>query len=67
MKTYVVSGIGVVINTTEESCRSILADHLRDQVATTRVLVHEVRNIVNETGNDNKRTLGGLLLDYREC
>ena len=43
----------MVIDTSEERSSRILANHLRGEVATTRVLVHERRNIVDETSNDD--------------
>ncbi len=55
--------IRVIVDTTEERSRRILADHLRDEVTATRVLIHERRDIVNETSNDHQGALGGLLLD----
>ena len=55
--------IRMIVNTAEERSRRILANHLRDEVTTTRVLIHERRNIVNETSDDDQRALGSLLLD----
>lgn len=54
----------MIVDTTEERSRRILANHLRNEVATTRVLVHERRDIVDETSDDDQRALRGLLLDY---
>ena len=52
----------MVVNTAEERSRRILANHLRDEMATTRVLVHERSDVVDEAGNDHKRALHRLLL-----
>ena len=58
------SGVGMIINTTEEcSCR-ITTNVLDKEMTATRMLIEEVRNIVNEAGNHNKRAFDGLLLDY---
>jgi hypothetical protein len=48
----------VVVHTTEEGCRRILSDHLSNEVPAPWVLVHELRNIVNETGDQNKGPFG---------
>ena len=53
----------MVVDTAEERSRRILANHLRDEMTTTRVLVHERRNIVDEASNDDQRALSSLLLD----
>lgn len=64
-RTYVVSGIRVIVNTTEESSRSVPAEVLLDQVTATRVLLHEGRDVVDEAGDEDQRTSLGLLLDYK--
>ena len=46
----------MIIDTTEEGCRRILANHLDDQVGTTRVLINKTGNIMNKTRNDDQRT-----------
>lgn len=46
----------MIIDTTEESCRRILANHLDDQVGTTRMLIDKTGNIVDKTRNDDQRT-----------
>jgi len=58
----VVSSIGMIINTTEKCCGCILADHLGNKVSASRMLIHEVGNIVNEPSNQNERSFGRLLL-----
>lgn len=45
----------MIINTTEECSRCILANILDQKMTTTRVLIEEVRDIVDETGDDNQR------------
>ena len=60
---YVVSSVRVVVDTTEERCGRILANHLGDEVTTTGMLVHERADVVNETGDNNQRALHRLLLD----
>ena len=62
--TYVVSCVRVVIDTAEECRRRVLANVLGEQVTATRVLVHEVRDVVDEARNDDQRPLLGLLEDY---
>ena len=62
-KTYVVCRIRMIVDPAEERRRRILADHLRNEVTPARVLVHERRNIVDETSDDDQRALRGLLLD----
>ena len=54
----------MVINTTEECGRSVLADHLDEEMRTSRVLIDKVRHIVDKAGDEDERTLLGLLLDY---
>lgn len=62
-ETYVVSSIRVVVDTTEERGRGVLADELDQKMATTGVLVHEVGHVVDESSEDDNGTLGSLLLD----
>lgn len=50
----VVGGVGVVINTAIEDGGGILANGRRDQRLATRMVLDEVGNIVNDTGNGNK-------------
>jgi hypothetical protein len=45
----VVGGVGVVVDTTEERSRGVLADVLDDQVRSTRVFVYEGGYVVDET------------------
>jgi hypothetical protein len=59
-----VCSIRVVVNAAEECGGRVSADMPNEQVATTGVLVEEIGNVMDETGNNNKRTLNGLLLDY---
>ena len=58
--------IGVVVYTTEERRRSILADHAGDVITAAGMLVHERPDIVDEASNDDQRTLLSLLLDWRD-
>ena len=62
-QTYIVSGIGVIVDTAEESSRRIPSDILREQMTATRVLIHERRNVMNKASNDNQRPLLRLLQD----
>jgi len=54
----------MVINTTKERGRSVLADHLDEEMRTSRVLINKVRHVVDKAGDEDERTLLGLLLDY---
>ena len=63
-KTYVVRSVRMIVDTTEEGGRRILADVLHDQVATARVVVNQSRHIVNEASDDDQRPLQRLLPDY---
>ena len=56
--------IRVVINTTEESRGSVLADVLGEEMAASGVLVQEGRDIVDEAGYKDEWALSRLLLDY---
>jgi hypothetical protein len=62
-REQVMCGVRMVINTTEESGRSILADVLRQEMPATRVLLHKRTDVVNETGDQDQRALGSLLLE----
>ena len=61
--TYVVRGIRVVVHATEERCRRIASDVLDKQMTATGMFFQEVRDVMDEAGDDDKRTLGTLLLD----
>jgi len=54
----------VVINTTEECRRSVLADHLDEEMRTSRVLIDKVRHVVDKAGDEDEGTLLRLFLDY---
>jgi hypothetical protein len=58
------SSVGMVINTTKERCRRVLPDHLDQKVWSTRMLFDKRAHVVDEAGNEDKRPLLGLLLDY---
>ena len=45
--------VRVIVDTTEERSRAILADHLRDEMAATGVLIDERGDIVDETSDNN--------------
>ena len=62
-RTYVVRSVGMVVHAAEESSRSVLANILDDEVAATGVLIHEVGDVVDETGNEDEWPLRRLLLD----
>lgn len=54
--------VGVVVDATVEDCRGILANTGVDQCLATRVVLDEIANVVNDTGNSNKGTaILGLL------
>ena len=55
--------VGVVVYTTKERRRGILADHTGDVITAARMLVHERPDIVDEASDDDQRTLLSLLLD----
>jgi hypothetical protein len=59
----VVSGVGVIVDTTEEGSSSVLSKVLLDQVNATRVLIHERRDIVDEAGDKDQWTGLGLFLE----
>lgn len=65
-ETHVVRSVGVVVDTTKERSRPILANHLRNQVTATRMLIHERRDVVDEASNDDQGALHGLFLDWIE-
>ena len=54
----------MVVNTTEECGRSVLADHLDEEMRTSRVLINKVRHIVDKAGDEDEGTLLRLFLDY---
>lgn len=62
-RTYIVGSVGVVVDTAEERGCRVLANVLDQQMATTRVLVDKVRDIVNEASDDDERPLDTLVLD----
>lgn len=62
-RTHIMRSVGVVVDATEEHSGSILADVLQDQVATTRMLVDQLRYIVDEASDDDQRPLQRLLPD----
>lgn len=61
--TYVVGSVRVIVYTAEERGRRVLTDVLDDQVATARVLVDKVRNVVDEASDDDEGPLAALFLD----
>jgi len=56
-REQVVSSIRVIVNAAEKSCCCILANVLHQKMTPTWVLIKEIRNIVDETGDDDKRAL----------
>ena len=60
----IVSGVGVIVDTTKESSRSIGTDSSLDEVGTSRVVLCETRAIVNETVNRNQRSFLRLILEF---
>lgn len=59
----VVGGVRMVINTSEECGGSVFANVLAQQMTTSRMFVHERRDIMNETGNEDERAGLGLFLE----
>lgn len=57
------SSVRVVVYTAEERGRRILADELDEEMATAGVFVDEIGDIVDESGDDDQRTLDSLVLD----
>lgn len=57
--------VRVVVDTAEESRRSVLTDVLGEEVTSTGMLVNEGRNIVDVTSDNDQGTLQTLFLDYR--
>ncbi|KAI3484012.1 hypothetical protein L1887_53026 [Cichorium endivia] len=60
-REQVVCRIRVVVDTAEESSGSVLANLAREQVAATRVLVEEGRDVVDEAVDNNEGASLGLL------
>ena len=52
----------MVIDTTKEGCCRILANVLDQEMTATGMLIKKVRDIMNETSDDDQRTLERLLL-----
>lgn len=50
----------MVIDTTKECSRRILANIFDKQVSTSRVFINEVRDIMDESSNDNQGALERL-------
>ncbi len=59
--------IGMVVDTTEERCCTILADHLRNEVTATRMLIDERGDVVDEASDNDQGTLHRLLLDWAQA
>lgn len=55
--TNIVCSVGVFVDATKERGRGVFANHLHQEVATTGVIVHKSRKIVDEAGYENKGTL----------
>ena len=62
-RTHIVRSVRMVIDTTEERGRRIFANHLDQEVRTARVLLDEIRHIMDESGDEDQRSLQRLLLD----
>lgn len=61
--TYVVSSIRVVIYTAEEGGCRVLAQVFCEEVPAARMLVHEVRQVVNEASDGDEGACLCLLLE----
>jgi hypothetical protein len=62
--TYVVCGVRVLVNPAKKCSRGIFTDLLRQQIATTGMLVEERPDVVNETGYEDQGPRLRLFLDY---
>jgi hypothetical protein len=62
-REQVVCSVRVVVNAAEESSARVFADVLREQMATTRVLIEEGRDVMDEATDNDERASFGLLLD----
>ena len=62
----VVSSVRVIVDTTEECSRSVLADVLGEEMTATRVFFEERGNVVDETGDNDEGTLDALLLVWKK-
>ena len=60
--THIVCSIAVVVDATKKGRCGVSANVLGKEMATTRMLVQEVRNIVDEAPNADQWTRLGLLL-----
>jgi len=65
--TYIVRSIAMVVNATKERRCGVPTNVLREKMPSTRVLVQEVRNIVDETSNADQWPRLCLLLIYIPC
>jgi len=59
----IVGSVRMVVDTAEEGCRRVLADHLDQEVGSSRVLVDERADVMNETGDEDEVAFLGLLLE----
>jgi hypothetical protein len=62
-REQVMCSVRVVVNAAEESSACVFADVLYEQMATTRVLIEEGRDVMDEATNNDERASLGLLLD----
>ena len=62
-REQVMCSVRVVVNAAEKRRGCILADVLRKQMATTRVLVEEGRDVMDEAPDNDERASLRLLLD----
>lgn len=56
--------VRVIIYTSKERRRRILANVFLQEMSTTRMFVDEGANVVNEAGDENKSSCLRLVLDY---
>jgi len=61
---YVMSGVGVVINASEEGGGGVLADVFGEEVTAAGVFVHEGGDVVDEAGDEDEWAFEGLFLDW---
>lgn len=60
-RAHVMRCIRVIVNASKESRCRIAANVLSQKMTTSRMLIHERRNVVNEASDSNQRTLFRLL------
>ena len=65
MHTHIVGSIGMVINAAEESSCGVLANVFHKKMTTSRMLIQEGSDVVNESSNENEGAPLSLLEDFK--